>query len=501
MQNPAMQSLATAAGLSMRNAGSDANSQAKTNMSNSKAAAGPAEAASGASPSSGIVGASQLLPMHGEPGNAQVLFDYGLRFENGMILEIAPYEQLAGEAAQHQSRQQSREPLHCEFLEGHILLPGLVNCHGHAAMSLLRGFADDQPLQDWLEKHIWPAEAALVDEDFVRDGATLAIAEMLQSGTTTFSDMYFFPDVTAAVAEQAGMRAQINFPVLEFASAWASDAEDYLSKGLDLRDAFRHSERVEIGFGPHAPYTVADQTFARVAVLAAEVDAPIQVHLQETSSEIAQSHSEHGCSPVQRLHKLGVLGPRTQAVHLVHFTPQDIELLRESNTSAVHCPASNAKLCSGYCNTGALLKAGLNVGLGTDSGASNNTLDLFDAARLAALLAKLGGDASALPAWQCLYMATQGGANVLGMGDRIGSLATGKCADFIAVDTRSAALQPLHEAASQLIYTRAGSAVSHAWVAGRCLLRGRQLLSIDNEALLRQTAFWREQITQRVVHG
>ncbi|MBT8138367.1 MAG: TRZ/ATZ family hydrolase [Gammaproteobacteria bacterium] len=426
--------------------------------------------------------------MSGANGEALVLRNYGLRFEAGLIREIAPYNELAEAGA--------AADIPCEFLDGHILLPGLVNCHGHAGMSLLRGYADDLPLQDWLEQHIWPLEGALVNAEFVEHGSQLAIAEMLQSGTTTFSDMYFFPDVLADAAVAAGMRAQITFPVLEFASAWANNAEEYLSKGLALMDAQRHNELLRIGFGTHAPYTVSDQTFQRVAVLAAEVDAPIQVHLQETAAEITQSKAEHGCSPVERLQRLGVLGPRAQAVHMVHFDASDLLILSESGTSVVHCPASNAKLASGYSNISQLIAAGLAVGLGTDSAASNNTLDLFDTARLAALLAKQQGDASALPAWQCLHMATRGGAEVLGMGAQIGSLEVGKCADFIAVDTRNVAMQPLYEPASQLIYTAAGNAVTHSWIGGRCVLRERRLQSIDNNALLEQNATWRERILQ-----
>ncbi|NNC55117.1 MAG: amidohydrolase family protein, partial [Pseudomonadales bacterium] len=333
-----------------------------------------------------------------------------------------------------------------------------------------------------------------VEPGFVQHGSELAIAEMLQSGTTTFSDMYFFPEVVAGAAEAAGMRAQITFPVLEFASAWAEDAEQYLSKGLALLDTQRHSDLLTVGFGPHAPYTVSDATFERIAVLAAEVDAPIQVHLQETAAELAQSSAEHGCSPVQRLQRLGILGPRAQAVHLAHFDENDLELLVESGTSAVHCPASNAKLSSGYSQVSQLMAAGLPVGLGTDSAASNNTLDLFDTARLAALMAKQQGDASSLTAWQSLHMATCGGARALGMADKIGSLEAGKCADFIAVDTNSVSMQPLYEPASQLIYTGAGKAVTHSRVGGRCLLRERRLQSINSNALLEATASWRDRI-------
>ena len=378
------------------------------------------------------------------------------------------------------------------------MLPGLVNCHGHAAMSLLRGFADDYALMPWLEQHIWPAENQWLSESFVRDGTALAVAEMLLAGTTTFSDMYFFPEASAEVAESHGMRAQINFPIIEFPSNWASDTEEYFSKGLDLFDNYRHSTLVNVGFGPHAPYTVSDASFERVAVLAEEIETHIQVHLQESAAEVADSVRDYGVSPIERLHRLGVLGPRTQAVHLTQFNKRDIELLAQSNTSAIHCPASNAKLASGYSAITHLLAAGLQVGLGTDGAASNNTLDLFDSARLAALQAKLhSSDATALNATQSLHLATQGGADALGLGDQIGSLSIGKQADIIAIDTSQPALQPVHNPISQLIYTQAGSAVNHVWIDGQAVVRSRELLNIDLAELLANTKTWRDKLVKR----
>lgn len=418
--------------------------------------------------------------------------DHGMLIVDGKIAQLAPYTELVAQA------KQADPDIDVEFFAGHIMLPGLVNCHGHAAMSLLRGFADDYALMPWLEQHIWPAENQWLSESFVRDGTTLAVAEMLLAGTTTFSDMYFFPEASAEVAESHGVRAQINFPIIEFSSNWASDTEEYFAKGLDLFDNYRHSKLVSVGFGPHAPYTVSDASFERVAVLAEEIDTHIQIHLQESAAEVADSIRDHGVSPIERLHRLGVLGPRTQAVHLTQFNERDIELLAQSNTSAVHCPASNAKLASGYSAIKQLLAAGLHVGLGTDGAASNNTLDLFDSARLAALQAKLhSSDATALNATQSLHLATQGGANALGLGEQIGSLSIGKQADIIAIDTHQPGMQPVHNPISQLIYTQAGSAVNHVWIDGQAVVRSRELLNIDLAELLANTKAWRDKLAKR----
>ena len=432
---------------------------------------------------------------HGSPlgcGTPAVHRDHGMLIIDGKIAQMAPYTELVTQA------KQADPDIEVEFFTDHIMLPGLVNCHGHAAMSLLRGFADDYALMPWLEQHIWPAENQWLSESFVRDGTALAVAEMLLAGTTTFSDMYFFPEASAEVAESHGMRAQINFPIIEFPSNWASGTEEYFSKGLDLFDNYRHSTLVNVGFGPHAPYTVSDASFERVAVLAEEIETHIQVHLQESAAEVADSVRDYGVSPIERLHRLGVLGPRTQAVHLTQFNERDIELLAQSNTSAIHCPASNAKLASGYSAITHLLAAGLHVGLGTDGAASNNTLDLFDSARLAALQAKLhSSDATTLNATQSLHLATQGGADALGLGDQIGSLSIGKQADIIAIDTSQPALQPVHNPISQLIYTQAGSAVNHVWIDGQAVVRSRELLNIDLAELLANTKTWRDKLVKR----
>jgi 5-methylthioadenosine/S-adenosylhomocysteine deaminase len=384
---------------------------------------------------------------------------------------------------------------HVLELPGQVVLPGLVNCHGHAAMSLLRGYADDQPLLPWLEQYIWPAEQAHVSEQFVGDGTELAIAEMIRSGTTTFSDMYLFPNVCAAAAQRLGMRCQITFPIWDFPTAWGEDADDYISKGLALRDDFKHSTLVTVVFGPHAPYTVCEANLAKIATLAAELDTAVHIHLHETSGEVLQAVEQNGERPLDTLQRLGLLGPRTQCVHMTDLGNQDIALLAATGAHVVHCPQSNMKLASGTCRVVDLLANGVNVALGTDSAASNNELNLFGEMKAAALLAKLHSrDTTALPAADILAMATINGARALGLEDSIGSLEVGKQADLIAVDLRGPETQPLYHPLSQLVNACNGSQVTYSWIAGELVMAQRELTRIDLPALMLRASAWQHRI-------
>ena len=429
-----------------------------------------------------IIHARWLLPV--EPADL-VLEDHSLAVRDGRIIGVAP-------SAEARSRWQATRHLD---LDHHILMPGLVNAHCHAAMTLLRGLADDHALMEWLQDWIWPAEGRFVGEDFVRVGTHLAIAEMLRSGTTCFSDMYFFPDVAAEVVIDTGVRAQIAFPILEHPTAWARNANEYLSKGLHVRDRFKSNPRLTFAFGPHAPYTNSDSTLGRVAMLAAELDSPVQIHLHETAGEVADSISSTGLRPLERLDRLGLLSPRLQAVHMTQISPEDMQRLVRERVHVVHCPSSNLKLASGFCPTRDLLAAGVNVCIGTDGAASNNSLDLFAEARLAALVAKgASGDPTALSAHAALRMATMSGAEALGLAERIGSLTAGKDADMIAVDLDHLGCQPVYDAHSALIYTAGAHRVSHVWVEGRRLLDEGTLLAQDSVALLDAARAWRTRI-------
>jgi 5-methylthioadenosine/S-adenosylhomocysteine deaminase len=380
-------------------------------------------------------------------------------------------------------------------LTDHVLMPGLVNAHGHAAMTLLRGSAEDAPLQEWRTELIWPLEAQWVDETFVRDGVRLAIAEMIRAGITCFSDMYFFPEVAAQEARAAGVRAQLCFPVIEFPNAWCQNTEEGFHKGLALYDHYRHDTHIDIAFGPHAVYSVTDDDLGRILMYSEELEANVQIHLHENAPELAQNLAKFGSSGIRHLSERGLLGPRLQAVHVTQIEADELALFAESNVQVIHCPTSNAKLASGVCPVPELLAAGINVALGTDGAASNNALDLLDEARLASLMAKLDlGDAAALPALTALEMATTNGARALGRGDQIGELVEGKAADIIAVDMSDLRHQPLYDPVAHLIHTGSGSSVSHVWVDGQCLLEDGRLTTMD-EAAIRHTAMeWRQRI-------
>ncbi|MDX1593724.1 MAG: TRZ/ATZ family hydrolase [Gammaproteobacteria bacterium] len=376
-------------------------------------------------------------------------------------------------------------------LGDHALLPGLVNAHTHAAMTLLRGLADDLPLMTWLEEHIWPAEGRWVSEEFVRDGTRLAVAEMLRSGTTCFNDMYFFPDVTARVASAAGLRCVTGLIAIDFPTVWARDADEYLDKGLAVHDEFRHDALVRTAFAPHAPYTVSDAPLERIRVLADELDIPVHMHVHETAHEVETAVAERGERPLARLDRLGLLSPSLLAVHMTQLGEDEIARVAEAGVRVAHCPESNLKLASGYCPVARLQAAGVTVALGSDGAASNNDLDLFGEMRLAALLAKaVSGDASALPAARALEMATLDGARALGWDDEIGSLLPGKAADLVAVRLAGIETEPLYHPLSQIVYALDRGRVSDVWVAGQHLLRERRLTTLDEAEILDSARAW-----------
>ena len=386
-------------------------------------------------------------------------------------------------------------------LPEHLVMPGLVNAHTHASMALLRGVGDDLPLQRWLTERIWPLEQALVGPDFVHDGARLAAVEMLRAGVTTCSDMYFYPDLVARALTSVGMRAVVGIIAIGFPTAYAVDADDYLRKGLQARDALRDEPLVSFTLAPHAPYTVTDETLARVSTLAEELDLPVHIHVHETAREVEESIERHGVRPLQRLERLGLLSERLIAVHAVHLNDQEIAQLGRVGASVVHCPVSNLKLANGLARVPAMLAAGVNVALGTDGAASNNRLDMFDEARLAALLAKsVAGDATMLPAALALECATINGARALGLEQRIGSIEAGKEADLVAVELASPEVCPLFDPVSHLLYASGREHVTDVWVGGRHVVRTRQLTTGDGIALDRAvvstSAAWQNRCRQ-----
>jgi 5-methylthioadenosine/S-adenosylhomocysteine deaminase len=423
-----------------------------------------------------------LVPV--EPAGV-VLKDHGLGIRDGRIAYIGPRAE-----ALKQNALQTLE------LPEMLLSPGLINAHGHAAMTLFRGLADDLPLMTWLHDHIWPAESKWVDEEFIRDGTDLAIAEQLKSGITCFSDMYFFPSVAADRVHSSGIRAQITVPVLDFPIPGARDTDEALHMGVQLFNDLVHHPRIKIAFGPHAPYTVGDENLERIRVIADELDAMIQMHVHETAFEVEQAVAQSDERPLARLNRLGMLGPRFQAVHMTQISDDDLALLVESNTSVIHCPESNLKLASGFCPVERLWQAGVNVAICTDGAASNNDLDLLGETRTAALLAKaVAGSAAALDAHRALRMATLNGARALGIQDEVGSLEIGKAADMVAFDMSGLARQPIYDPVSQLIYATGRDCVSHVWVAGKQLLDDRRLTRMDEQALCDTAKAWGKRIS------
>ncbi len=422
-----------------------------------------------------------LVPI--EPAGA-VLEEHALVVRDGRIAAVLP-------AAAARQQWRAGETL---ALPGHAVMPGLVNLHTHAAMSLLRGLADDLPLMDWLQNHIWPAEGAHVSRQFCEDGVRLACAEFIRGGITCFNDMYMFPDATAAVASRAGLRAAVGLIVLDFPTAWAQPGE-YIHKGLELHDQLKGEPLVRTVFAPHAPYTVSDGPLEEVRKYAAELGIPIHMHVHETAGEVELAVQSSGKRPWQRLKDLGLVGPDLIAVHMTQLTDAEIADCARHGVTVAHCPESNLKLASGFCPVDKLLKAGVNVALGTDGAASNNDLDLLGEMRTAALLAKgVANDARALPAASALHMATLAGAKALGLDGEIGSLKAGKAADFIALDLAEVSTQPLYSVISQLVYASARHQVTDVFVAGRALMRERKLLTVDEPAAIAVAQQWRVRI-------
>jgi 5-methylthioadenosine/S-adenosylhomocysteine deaminase len=427
------------------------------------------------------IDAGFLVPV--EP--ASTLVDHALLIDDGRIVALVPRADADRDYAVNEH----------VVLPHHLLVPGLVNGHTHAAMSLFRGIADDAPLARWLEDHIWPREAKFVAPDFVYDGTRLAAAEMLKGGTTCCNDMYFFPDASARAFLETGMRAMLGLVVLDFPTPYAADADGYLQAGLAVRDEHRHEARLSFALAPHAPYTVGNAAFEKIVMYAHQLDLPIETHIQETADEVAQSREHHGMTPLARLHHLGATGPDFIAIHGVHLTSDDIALLATHGGHVVHCPASNMKLGSGIAPLSALVARGVNVGFGTDGAASNNRLDLFGEMRLAALLAKVAThDAATMPAQSVLHAATLGGAKALGLDRTLGSLVPGKQADVVAVDLSGIDAVPCYDPVSHLVHALGREAVTDVWVGGKRVVANGVLTTADEGAIVGRARLWQDKL-------
>jgi 5-methylthioadenosine/S-adenosylhomocysteine deaminase len=429
-----------------------------------------------------LIHARWILPVDAADS---ILEDHALAVAAGRIQALLPS---AEARAQIKAAQEIDLP-------GHALIPGLINAHTHSPMVLLRGLADDLPLMTWLTQHIWPAEQRWVNPEMVLAGTRLAALEMLKSGTVCFNDMYFYPEVTARAAAEAGMRAVAGMILVDFPTGYADGPEQYLSKGLALHDRYRGHSLIRTAFAPHAPYSVSDEPLARVRTLADELEVPVHIHLHETGEEITQALRDHGERPLRRLERLGLVGPSLVAVHMTQLEDEEVDLLAESGVHLVHCPESNLKLASGFCPVVRLLDAGVNVALGTDGAASNNDLDMMGEMQTAALLAKgVAGSAAALPAYQALRLATINGARALGLEGETGSLEPGKSADVVAVDLRDPDTQPVYHPVSQIVYAAGRDQVKQVWVAGRQVIRDGRPTTLEEEQILEEARDWGRRI-------
>ncbi|MFK7993882.1 MAG: TRZ/ATZ family hydrolase [Granulosicoccus sp.] len=423
------------------------------------------------------IDAAWILPVD---DHNRVLKDHSLIISDDRILDCLPTTLATG----------TYPDLSCVDRRQHILLPGFINAHTHLPMNLLRGLGSDQPLMRWLQDYIWPAEKKFMSPEFVHDGTQLALAESLLSGVTTVNDMYFYPDVIASACQNAGVRASIGLTVFDMETPWAKDASEYISKGLELHDQLRNNPLINTTLAPHAPYTVSVETMERIQMISSELDIHIHTHLHETAAEVNEYVEQHGVRPIEMLHRIGMLSPSLMAAHLTQLTENEIDLLAQTGVNVLHCPESNLKLASGFCPITRLAAKGVNISMGTDGAASNNDLDLLGETRTAALLAKaVSGDAASITARDALRMATINGAKALGISDNTGSLESGKSADMICIDIDQF-MRPMHDVVAQVIYATGRERVSDVWVAGRHLLKKRQLLTMDTQQLEKTASKW-----------
>lgn len=429
-----------------------------------------------------LVCARWVVPV--EPDGC-VLPDHAVAIRGGRVVAVVP----AATARQRFEAVDVIERPH------HVLMPGLVNAHTHAAMTLLRGRAEGLPLRRWLEEAIWPIERRWVDPEYVRDGTELAIAEMLRAGVTCFADMHLWPEIVAATAAELHVRASVGLVVVEAATRWAAGPDEYIEKGLALRDEYRGDALVTTHFAPHAPYTATDTTLVRLRRLADELDLPVAMHLHESAWEVERSIAAHGQRPLDRLARLGLVSPLLVAVHMTQATPEDLDALAAAGSAVVHCPQSNLKLGTGVCPFGSLLGRGIRVALGTDGAASNNDLDVLSEMQTAALLASgLSGGPGTVAAKDALRAATLGGAQALGLGDATGSVAPGKWADLCCIDLRTPGSWPVHDVFATLVYSSSSRQVTDTWVAGRRVLADGALRYLDQEAVMERCEAWRRRI-------
>ncbi len=410
---------------------------------------------------------------------------HALVVENSKILDLLPQQVLAEKYPEVEVKQ----------LGACLLMPGLVNAHCHAAMTLLRGVADDSNLQHWLNESIWPLEDQWVDDAFVFDGTRLAIAEMLLGGISCFQDSYLMPDQVAKACQQMGIRANIGLMLVESANQWAQNADECIDKGLKVFDQYKHSDRLSFSFAPHSIGKISAEGLQRLLTLSNELSLPITMHLHETQQEIMQHQQQYGQTPLEELQSLGLLSPLFNAVHMTQINADDLQRLKQHGCHVVHCPQSNMKLASGICPVDQLLANDINVAIGTDGAASNNSLDMLAEIKSATLLAKLSSkQPSKITAYQMLYAATMGGAKALGLEAQIGSLEKDKQADILAINLDHVETLPIHDPISQVVYAASRKQVQHLWVAGEPQVKDYRLTQLNLDRIKTKAKYWQQQI-------
>jgi 5-methylthioadenosine/S-adenosylhomocysteine deaminase len=433
-----------------------------------------------------IISAKWICPV--KPHNI-TLEDHSIVIDQDRIIDIIETKKVV-------SLYQAYE--HFQF-HHHIVTPGLINAHTHAAMNLFRGFADDQPLHTWLNQSIWPLEKKWVNPDFVYDGTLIACAEMLKSGVTTFNEMYFYPEAAYLAIKQSGIRANIGLFVMDFPSNYANDGEDYLMKGLEARDSWRDEALITSSIAPHAPYSVSDKTLSQVLTYANQLNLTMHMHVHETEDEIQESLNQYQLRPIERLNRLGILSPQFMAVHSVYLNDEDLITLSKESASVIHCPVSNLKLGSGIADICTLQKHDINVCIGTDGSASNNKQDLLHDMQLASLLAKgLTKNPAMLNAKSSLEMITINAAKALGLDDHIGSIEKGKYADLTVFNMDQLSTLPMYDPMSHLIYAASREEVSHVWVNGILQFKEGHLASMDIQACKDIALRWQLKLKQNV---
>lgn len=414
-----------------------------------------------------------------------VIENGAVAIESGRIVAVGPAAEVAA----------AHPGLRRLDATGKIVLPGLINTHTHVPMTLFRGLADDLALMDWLQNHIFPAEAALVDEDFVRAGTRLACLEMLAGGTTTFVDMYYYEDAIAEEAKRCGMRAVVGETLIDFPAPDNATWDEALAYTRRFVERWQGDPRITAAVAPHSAYTVSGEHLRAAAAMAEELDAPLLTHLAEAPSEMEQVRAKTGTTSVAWMDSLGVLTDRMLAAHVVWPTPAEIDLLAARRVGVAHCPQSNMKTAAGIAPVPALLAAGVAVGLGTDGAASNNDLDLWEEIDTAAKLHKAAAlDPTLIDARTALRMATIEGARALDMEDEIGSLEPGKRADLLVVGTGSFHQRPFYDPHSLLVYSTKASDVESVVVDGRLVVENGRVLTLDADAVLAEAAAWQGRV-------